>query len=602
MRKSPKLLLFLVFALALIFLVSCGTETPQGPATPQDQGAEITGVTFENMTVTYDGTQKELTAANLPAGVSAVYQNNKATDAGVYQATVTLSGQGYKTKTMQATLTVEKATISGVSLSQNEEITMDTDRHFPTIAGSLPNGATISWYFNDVLVNEGVKDPDTYAVRAVISAKNYHDLTLTASFKIKANFVGFAQNIVNAFGNVPDTWDILPDSFQVDNYVIRPSDIPTYTNFTNVSSIPQKYIGKQLNVALGLLNKCDSALDYVNIVHGSLNVIANAYQTFLNTSPDNYKEFSDNTGSFTYTIRLDGDTYYIHAQIGTVAVTLYANSDDASYGARIQLTATTVLKYTVTQDGFKVALNVLDASSTQIEFVRDAQNPAIVTGYLYEYLSVAGKEIVATSALLHVGETYTTVVGTKGDFIPTSDSRNCEVYNNATGSLVGTEVKESLGKVDVTFDTLWYNLKDIDGIVSIKKEDKQNGLNPDKIYINANSDTIHTMLTSISLSASRRFDIEFKTVIAYTYDATTEEYTQVEFEVPMIFIQEDYLDTFEADFKSKNDVTVDVDVTVADQNAVYQGYHVLVDAYDLIKNLVQQSDITSYCAQDFQIA
>ena len=72
---------------------------------------------------------------------------------------------------------------------------------------------------------------------------------------------------------------------------------------------------------------------------------------------------------------------------------------------------------------------------------------------------------------------YTTVIGTKGDFIPASGGRNCEVYSNKTGNLVGTEVKETVDKKE--YDTLWFNLRDLQGVTSVKKTDEANGVNAD---------------------------------------------------------------------------------------------------------------------------
>ncbi len=596
MKKVLSLIILLLISLSLGLLIACDEEEPNS------SDKDITGVKFEDLTVTYDGTEKSIIATDIPEGIEATYEGNKGTDAGTYNAKVTLSGEGYKTKTISAKLVIKKAEIFGVSVAQNEKITVDNQMHKPELSGTLPSGVSVKWYFNDVQADNGVKSAGKYNVKVVISGKNYEDLVLNTTFKISHDLTGLATDFVSSFGSVPNAWDILPDSFSVDNYAIQQSQIPSYTGFTNVSSIPTKYIGKQLNVVLGVLNKCDIALDYVNIVYGSLNVIGNAYQTFLNDSPDNYEEFNGSTGVFTYKILLDGNKYYLTASINsTVKVTLFSDADTATYGARVQLTETTVLKYTVSGTGIKIALNVLNASSTQVEFVRNPQNNNLVTGYIYEYLTVAGKEVIATSALLDVGETYTTVVGTKGDFIPTSDSRNCEVYRNSTGSLVGTEVRETLDKSGKSYDTLWYSLKDITGITSIKKEDNANGVNPDTIYINGKSDTIHSMFVNGILDTSRRFDIEFKKVMAYVYNSEIEEYEEIEFEVPMMFVQEKCLGTFEKDYKSKNDVTISLNVSDSDKNAVDVGYKIFVITYDTIKNLVSQQSIIDYCAEEFVI-
>ncbi len=619
MKRSLILLTVLLLALSMVALTACGKDKDDTSANAgntdveigdngngdggNDDGGndngeplkEITGVIFANVDAVYDGTAKEAAASGLPEGVTAEYKNNIATDAGTYTAEVTLSGEGYETKVMTATITIAKADITGVSLADGEAIVFDGSFHFPTLSGVLPTDAQLSWYFDDEKLGDGVKAIGSYNVRLVISCKNYNDLTLTASFKIKADLSGLANAVINAFGDVPEAWSFLPESFGTENFVIE-GDLPTYVDFTNVSDIPTNYIGKQMNVVYGLLNKCDTALGYVNTVHGAFNVIEQVYQTFLSNSPDDYSTFTGSAGAFSFTIVTGETEYLLYAEVGGVNVLLTANLEDSSYGARIQLTETTVLKYEVNESGLKIALNVLNTSSTQVEFVRDAENTAAVNGYIYEYLTIAGKELMGTSAYLHVGEEYTTVVGTKGDFIPSADGRNCEVYSNETGRLVGTEVSECAAEGKLAYDTLWYNLADISGIVSIKKVDKLNVLNPDTIYINGSNDSIHTKNVSLT-DWSRRFDIEFKTVCAYQIDSETGEYVLVEYEVPMMFIQEAYADDFANDFLDKNKITVALTASDGAKEAVGYGYHTLVAVYNTIKESVTQQDIIDYCTK-----
>ena len=60
------------------------------------------------------------------------------------------------------------------------------------------------------------------------------------------------------------------------------------------------------------------------------------------------------------------------------------------------------------------------------------------------------------------------------------------------------------------------------------------------------------------LNPSRRFDIEFRTQYFYYYDAENEVYVKVSAQVPMLFVQEEYLDDLPDDVKSKNDVKISV--------------------------------------------
>ena len=120
MKKIWKLLAAtLAFSFTLGLAVACGggdseAGQSQGGQTSdssqseeEKEALEITGVSFEDSTVHYDGEEKSIVVTGeLPDGVSVSYRNNKGTDAGVYEATATLSGDGYKTKTLNATLEI----------------------------------------------------------------------------------------------------------------------------------------------------------------------------------------------------------------------------------------------------------------------------------------------------------------------------------------------------------------------------------------------------------------------------------------------------------------------------------------------------------------
>lgn len=115
MRKTLIILLTICLALALAFgLVACngGDDTPSSPDTSTGTGTgetkllEFTGITFSDLTVNFDGEEHEILAKNVPDGAEVEYKNNKATLDGVYNATATVSKEGYKTKTYSAKLTI----------------------------------------------------------------------------------------------------------------------------------------------------------------------------------------------------------------------------------------------------------------------------------------------------------------------------------------------------------------------------------------------------------------------------------------------------------------------------------------------------------------
>ena len=94
------------------------TDKQYSASTSADK--EITGIGFADATYDYDGTEKSIViTGTLPEGTSVVYSRadaatngNKATNAGTYAVTATVSGTGYTTLTKTATLTINKKVVN----------------------------------------------------------------------------------------------------------------------------------------------------------------------------------------------------------------------------------------------------------------------------------------------------------------------------------------------------------------------------------------------------------------------------------------------------------------------------------------------------------
>lgn len=96
----------LVFMLAMS-LVAC---------TNDEKLKDFTGITFNDVTVTYDGEEHEVTCSGAPSSATVTYSNNKATEVGVYNATAVISMDGYNTLTLNAKLTiVAKAQVADIT-------------------------------------------------------------------------------------------------------------------------------------------------------------------------------------------------------------------------------------------------------------------------------------------------------------------------------------------------------------------------------------------------------------------------------------------------------------------------------------------------------
>ena len=207
MKKTKKILtLFLVLlsAVCLALSAACGSTGGSGNGGTSCTGnsgnggsggagssgggetalAEITGITFESAAFDYDGTEKAITVMGvLPDGVTVQYVSNSGIDAGVYNATANLSGNGYKPLNLSATLTINKINMTGLSL-ENDSVEYDSFEHSIYITGNPPTGAAIVYTYNGAEVS-GVTETGVYTVSATVKHKNYNDFTATATLTIK---------------------------------------------------------------------------------------------------------------------------------------------------------------------------------------------------------------------------------------------------------------------------------------------------------------------------------------------------------------------------------------------------------------------------------
>jgi len=77
--------------------------------------ANITGITFSDKTLEYNGEQQFIAiSGELPEGVTVTYENNGKTYAGTYTVTVTITGDNYNTLVLTATLTIKPTSEGGL--------------------------------------------------------------------------------------------------------------------------------------------------------------------------------------------------------------------------------------------------------------------------------------------------------------------------------------------------------------------------------------------------------------------------------------------------------------------------------------------------------
>ena len=166
------LILSIVSVFVITLCVSCS----------DDKLNDFTGITFENAEYVYDGSEKVITVKGAPSDATVSYTGNKGTEAGVYNATAVISKEGYNALTLKATLTINKADITGIKF-ENASVEYDGKPHSIEITGNIPSSATVKTTYNGVEKNE-VTEVGEYTVVLTISGKNYNTFVKTATLKI----------------------------------------------------------------------------------------------------------------------------------------------------------------------------------------------------------------------------------------------------------------------------------------------------------------------------------------------------------------------------------------------------------------------------------
>ena len=392
-------------------------------------------------------------------------------------------------------------------------------------------------------------------------------------------------------------YEYIPEAMRLDysaNLVTSENIVTDYSDFVNISDITYGF-GEQWNMVLDNIDQSMLFFNALTVVETISSSSITAFNNYFDQNPADTAHYTFENGIYNITIKFDGEVlYYVvdyTANIPTVgdvtaqiAMTMIAETGEKS--VRIQLGDANALAYTVRENSYEFAIKYLGVRRAMFSIARD--DSGNISGKIYEYLTMSSVDI-ASAAEFYITNNYASIVGNKADGLVGFSSTICELYNTNTGKMIGYEVNETAEKLGVTvnFDTLWFNLKNVNGINSIKYVAATQN-NSAELYVNGLSVAWESKTVGgFSLASfSRRFDIEFRTQYVTSYDPNTEEYTVHKIQVPMLFIQEDYYDSHADDIKSANK-KVSAKVTVSDQDCKQ-----LISSYDeLVPLFVENSEI-----------
>lgn len=266
---------------------------------------EFTGITFNDVTVTFDGNEHIITCNGVPAGAKATYTNNKGTEVGEYDATATISMDGYNTLTLNAKLTIiAKAQVADITAEDvviaraavanednqnyNFKINLATTLNIGAFSGTA-NGNYDAMYRCKKSTNELMYKRVTSGV-LLYDSTEYISGTGASKIKISADENGLAKK-ATVLAQKDEVLNLLDNPFVA---IIDHMDAKNLTNIVKLDSGDYKY---KANLALAsdnryvqqFLSVIGSMGASVDIADVSFSNIANGIDFFFNMNDDKSK-------------------------------------------------------------------------------------------------------------------------------------------------------------------------------------------------------------------------------------------------------------------------------------------------------------------------
>ena len=264
------------------------------------------------------------------------------------------------------------------------------------------------------------------------------------------------------------------------------------------------------------------------------------------------------------------------------------------------------VKYVITDNGYEMAttygLTIVGKAITRSAYLSIMRNDNKTTGHIYEYTTFEGSDKIKACADFYVENGYVSVVGNKSSGMVGFDGYINELYSANEGRLLGYEVREELivAGVSGTYNTLWFNIWDIQGINSIKITDKSDSNNSGKsnvdVYINGSSTMLSpTYNSKFGIKTSRKYDIEYRIRYYYSYDFVNERYVANAVQIPMLFIQEgENMSSFSSDMLKDNNLDVSVSLSPTYLNKILDDNDTLIDIFIKNKDTMSSESIIAY--------
>lgn len=467
-------------------------------------------------------------------------------------------------------------------------------------------------------------------LNAVTAIEDVPTTLTTVITETEAHIQGLLVNTVKEYVarltavETATAYDYLPTAMNpsYSSNVVNASSINyDFTSFTNVSTINQAGYGEQWQMVVENINQSVAMAKVFNVAQTALSSAGNAVDIYITNSyaeemshtfsESGYSgkfEFKDAKLVFNITLT-DSVTVPGFGSVKPVIKMEYDLTKEAK-GMFISLGDSYKVKYVITENGYEMAttygLTIAGKAASRSSYLSIVKSNGKTTGHIYEYTTYEGSDKIKACADFYVENGYVSVVGNKSSGMTGFDGYINELYSAKEGRLLGYEVREELTIAGVTgtYNTLWFNLWDIQGINSVKVTDKtdsnKSGKSTVDVYLNGSSKMLSPTYNTKPIigKTSRKYDIEYRTRYYYTYDAENDMYVANAVQVPMMFIQEgDNYNSFSADMLSDNGITASVSLSSNHLNKILDDYDTLIDVFITNKDAMSSEAIIAYLEQ-----
>ena len=416
----------------------------------------------------------------------------------------------------------------------------------------------------------------------------------------KVAVMGYLSELLSSYNANP--YSYIPEAMlptAESRLVESDSIVIDYSGNVRVSDIPSMGMGEQWNMIATNLAQSQTFYTVLGAIDSVASTSIVVFNNYIDQNPEATAHHSFKEGIYSVTIKCDKDTIYYVLEyettlpvLGTQAIqiALSMDLDTKVKTVRAQIGDANALTYTVSENQYSFAIKYLGVRRAYFEIKENADGSK--EGKIYEFISAAGvADISCSAAEFYITDKYVTAIGNKADGMLAFSGYICELYDVESGEMLAYEVKETLSAIE--YNTLWFNMKDIDGINSIKYVPETDD-NDAMFCINGTNVAWETKKVGILggvKAGSRRFDIEFRTQYYFYYDAEEEAYVSVGVSVPMFFVQEEMFNDLEKDVKSTNGIEIEVAAESATLSKLMADYDTLVPIFIQHKDNFSSDDI-----------